>query len=234
MNKRPVKVLLVLAGAFPILGLFQRPPQFMLLIVTAFIVALFFHRKIRSRFSKCRPLVAFWLCTVFSGYLAETLAWGGHYAAGSKDPALLHPQLIADLILATGFYTGWAAAWIIVSRFSRFTLRGVFWTAGILGVFFEQMGAIFAAMVAGLLTNPVVSVGMAVFVWAVYGSIMGLGYLPFSQRLSSNSPSKWYAYPVAFILMFLLASLLTTIVALAFAAVGLMPEKKPISQFPLW
>lgn len=234
MHKRPVRVLLIFARAFPLIGLFQRPPQFMLLIVTVFVAALFCRRAIRARLSQSRPMLTFWMCTLASGFLAEILAWSGHFAAGSKEPALLHPQLIPDLILATGFYSGWAAAWLVVSRFSGFSLKGVFWTTGILGVFFEQMGAVFMSMVSNFLINPLLAIGMAVYVWAVYGSIMGIGYLPSASRIGSTKQHKWYAYPSAFVLMYLLASLLTLLMASAFSAIGLMPDKKPIGQFPFW
>jgi len=67
---------------------------------------------------------------LLSGSLTETLAWINNYSKEAPQPALLHPQLIPDLILGMGFYGGWALAWLIAFRWFRFTLLEVFLVTG--------------------------------------------------------------------------------------------------------
>ncbi len=91
------------------------------------------------------------LCT----FVLEITAWLDNYLRNDPSPALLHPQLIPDLIYSVGVYAAWWLTWWWVLRRYRFTTLQVFLTTGLYGVILEQQGKIFlaglAAMPAGLL-----------------------------------------------------------------------------------
>jgi hypothetical protein len=233
---RGAKAFLIVTAAIPLLGLTKSPPDFMLLIYTAFVAALFARSRIETWASgiRLKPWLKLWIGMVLAGWLAECLAWAGHYAARSPKPILLHPQLIPDLILGFGFYSGWALAWMIVLRWTGFSLAAAFVTTGILGVFFENMGAVFVQIVADMATNPFIGVMRGAFVFAVYGSIVGLGLMPVLREWpAKRGRAAWAVYPVAFVLLFLLAAGGTALVGAVGTPMGLIPEKRPIGEHPL-
>jgi hypothetical protein len=131
------------------------------LLIYTFFVAACLARRWLVALSDRLSLRPAWQLLVFfllSGTLTEALAWGSNYAEAAEHPALLHPQLIPDIILGFGFYGGWVAAWLIAFRWFRFTLAETFLITGFQGVFFEQLGAVAVKMWQVLPTNPLLSV----------------------------------------------------------------------------
>jgi hypothetical protein len=104
---------------------------------------------------------------------------------------LLHPQLIPDLILGLGFYGGWALAWLIAFRWFRFTLLEVFLATGLLGIGFEQLGAVFLVMARTFMGNPLQSLIIGAYVFVVYGSAAGLALAPLVNHFDSPQKSRW-------------------------------------------
>jgi hypothetical protein len=166
---------LLLSGIIPLLSLLRHQPE-SLLIYSVFVVACLLRRQL-IRLADLLPgpptshLVFFF---IVAGDLAETFAWMDNYAKAVAEPALLHPQLIADLILGVGLYTGWALAWLIVLRWYRFSLIEAFMVTGFQAIFFEQLGAVFLRMVSVLATNPLFSLVIGLYVFAVHASVVGL------------------------------------------------------------
>jgi hypothetical protein len=113
-----------------------------------------------------------------SGALTESIAWGNNYLKAAKEPALFHPQLFADLIIGVGFYGGWALAWWLVLRWFRFKLWEVFVITGLQGIFFEQLGAVFIAMLRHWPANPLLSIIFGLYVFTVHGAAAGLALAP--------------------------------------------------------
>ena len=176
--------LLVASGLIPMLSLLRHEPD-SLLIYSVFVVACLFRRQLAGLANHLPgpPAVYLILFFIVSGELAETFAWMGNYSKAIDNPALLHPQLIPDLILGIGLYTGWALAWLIVFRWYRFSLAEAFVITGLQAILFEQLGGVLLRMVAVLLTNPLLSLLMALYVFAVHASVVGLAMVPVIHRL---------------------------------------------------
>ncbi len=234
---RRTRIVLIVTGSIPLLGLLKRPPDFMLLIYTLYALALLSRERVvaAARRISWSPPAKLYVCTVAAGLVAECLAWGGHYAARNPHPALLHPQLIPDLILGFGFYSGWALAWLLVLPRFGASLATVSVTTGLMGVFVEQVGAVFLQMIALFTANPFVAIMMGVFVASVYGSIMGLAYLPVAEAWPPAAGRRhWQGRLLAVVLMVAFSVLGTAAMKLGAHSVGLMPEPGPIGARPLW
>ncbi len=231
------RVLFVISGLVPLIGLFNRPPDTMLLIYTTFVAACLARRHL-ARWADRFPgppavhlLASFWV----AGSLTELFAWMNNYLGAAAEPALLHPQLVADLILGLGFYGGWTVAWLLAMRWFRFTLAEAFLVTGFQGIFFEQLGAVFVAMLRALPTNPGLSIVMGVYVLAVHGSAVGLAMVPVLHRFDAPTKSRHPArFLVVVVLMVSLAVAGTWLAgALALLAGGL-PPKRSIVEHPYW
>jgi hypothetical protein len=197
--------LLILSGFIPLLGLNSRPPDPMLLIYTGFVVVWAARSWIErglARLTTKRKDIALLAAFMVSGALTETLAWANNYLKAAKEPALFHPQLFADLIIGVGFYGGWALAWGITLRRFRFQLWEVFIITGLQGIFFEQLGAVFLAMVRMWSTEPGLSILFGVYVFTVHGSAAAIALAP-TLRLyeSSKQTHSWAKFVLAVALM---------------------------------
>jgi len=230
-------VLLVLTGVVPLLGLCSRPPDVMLLVYTVFLVAYLLRRRLGALSERMPGPVSLHLLGYFllAGTLTESLAWANNYLKAAEEPALFHPQLFVDLIIGMGFYGGWAAAWWIALRWFRFTLWETFIVTGLQGIFFEQLGAVFLAMVRAWATNPLLSVLLGLYVFAVHGSVVGLAMTPLLQRFDAPEKSRsWLRFPVVIALMVGLAFAGCWLVQAAASLFGGLPPKRSIVEHPFW
>jgi len=162
------------------------------------------------------------------GLVSEILAWTNEHLAGKAAPALFHPELVPDLILVSGLFLGWAAAWVAAFTRYRYSLWQVFALTGLLGVFIEQNGAVITAVVALLRVNPVQSAVMAVFVFAVYGSIPGIAYLAVSGRVTLAERRSWVQVPLAIALLFVGGKAGAFLVRVVADGLALIPPPRPI------
>ena len=240
---RKVKIFLILSGLIPLLSLFSSPPDPILLIYSFFVFAFLFRHRL-VKFVKRIPLrssVKFTLLVIAAGLIAECLAWLGNYLSRSENPALLHPQLIPDLILGIGVYLGYAVAWIIILRYYRFSLLSVFISAGFLGILiegnFDMSYWPLISIIKNLIADPVTSISMSAYLFIVYGSLMGLGYLLVEEEFYDNDSKKsnrWIKYPIAIVSMFVGAWIFSIVVGLIVKSLGLIPEPKPIWEHPFF
>ncbi|MFI5455609.1 MAG: hypothetical protein ACHRXM_09175 [Isosphaerales bacterium] len=230
-------VLLIASGLIPVLGLVHTPPDPMLLIYSVFVLACLFRRRLAGWSDRLSwpPAVSLLIFFWFSGCLTETLAWLNNYANTAPEPALFHPQLIPDLILGLGFYGGWAVAWWLGFRWFRFNLAETFLITGIQGIFFEQFGAVFVRMVRLLPTNPLLSLLMGLYVFAVHGSAVGLAMVPVVHRLGersrSRNPIRLLIVCLLMVVLSIVGAQLVSLIALGF---GGLPPKRSIVEHPLW
>lgn len=229
MRARILLAVLVISGFLPLLTLFDARPNPTPLVYSLFI-ALYLIRKVRVSVHKdsLSPAVRFVMATVGVGLLTEVLAWIGNYNACNPVPALFHPQLVPDLILATGFYGAWGIAWALVAARYRFTVGQMFWTQGLFGVVIEQQGAVLlsglAAMPAGLL--------LWLYVAAVHGSIIGGAFQLVGGRVGGQQREGRWKYPIAWIVIFL--AIVTVSLVWGQLMGGLIPEKRAICEYPLF
>ncbi len=232
-----VRVLLAISGVIPILTLISSPPDPMLLIYSLFLLALFLRFYI-IRLVQCIPLrtsIKFALLIIVSGMVAECLAWISNYLARNETPTLFHPQLISDIILGIGFYGGWAVAWLLILRRCSFSLVSVFVTTGFLGIAIEQNSQVLISILQALPMNPLGSIFMSVYVFIVYGSVMGIAYLTVEGEFCHSCQcNHWLKYPAVLLLMYVFSHLLTAAVMLVATPLGLIPEHRLIWEHPFF
>jgi hypothetical protein len=230
-------VLFVLSGLVPLVGLLGTPPDPMLLVYTLFVVACLLRRPLRALADRLPGPVALHLLLSFwvAGSVTETLAWASNYLEAAEEPALLHPQLFADLILGLGFYGGWAAAWLIACRWFRFTLAETFVVTGLQGIFLEQLGAVFLMMVRVFSTQPGMALVLGLYVFLVHGSAVGLAMVPVLHRLDRPERSRHIVrFVVVVALMVGLAFAGTWLASTLTLPFGGLPPKQSITEHPLW
>jgi len=237
ISKKLSTGILVVTGCIPILGLFGSPPDPMLLIYSIFVFAFLFRPRLVGFFKRI-PLktpIKFTLLVIAAGLLAECLAWLQNYLARSENPALFHPQLIPDLMLGIGLYLGFAVAWIMVLRHYRFSLLSVFVSAGFLGILmegnFDMSYWPLISIIQNLIADPLTSIFLSLYLFVVYGSVMGLGYFLVENEFCENDSEKSNSrikYPIAIAVMFAGAWVFSFIVSMIFMSLGLIPEPGPI------
>jgi hypothetical protein len=219
-----------LSGVIPLFGLLQRPRQTALLIYTIFAGVMLCRPWLARAARHCR--LPSWLCFTLllwaAGLVSEGLAWTNEHLAGKAEPALFHPQMGPDLLLVSGMFFGWAAAWLLAARWYRYSLWDVFATTGILGVLIEQNGVVLREVIAGLAVNPAQSAIMVLFVFALYGSVPGTAYALLHWRLQDAPRRGWLRLPLALALLFVGGKAGAFIVRLCADALGLVPAPRPM------
>ena len=175
------------------------------------------------------------LSTLLASLVLETGAWGHNYLRDAPEPALFHPQLIPDLIIAVGVYASWWLTWWWALRRYRFTTLQVFLTAGLYGVLIEQQGKIF---VAGLSTMPA-GLLLWAFVAVAYGSTMALATFLVRDRFDQNRfdaqhIGRW-KLPLTWLLLFAMTFATSLVWGLVLQATDAIPPKKlPMREHPFW
>ena len=231
------KALLLASATVPFLGLLGHPPDTALLIYSCFVLAVIFRCRLIAA-ANVLPVPAtlqFFGWFLISGTLTETFAWLNNYLKAAERPAVFHPQLFVDLLIGVGFYGGWAAAWTTVFRWFRFELWETFVITGLQGIFFEQLGAVFVAMVRTLPADPLLSLLMGVYVFAVHGSVVGLAMVPILARVDKGDRSRhWVRFPIVIVLMVAFAFIGCWLIGLLALPFGGLPPKRSIVEHPLW
>jgi hypothetical protein len=231
------KGLLVASGVVPFLGLLGRPPDTALLIYSCLVLAVIFRRLLVAAANALpvSPTLQLFGWFLISGALTETFAWLNNYLKSAEHPAVFHPQLLVDLLIGVGFYGGWAAAWRTAFRWFRFELWESFVITGLQGIFFEQLGAVFVAMVRALPANPLLSLLMGVYVFAVHGSAVGLAMVPILPQFDQGNRSRhWVRFPIVIGLMVAFAFAGCWLIGVLALPFGGLPPKRSIVEHPLW
>lgn len=231
MDKR--KILFLISGFLPLISVFGKPIDSTLWIYSVFVLLYFLGPKI-TLFLKRIPLnfyFKFFLIVIIAGFLVEFFAWLGEYFSCNKKPILFHPQLFYDLLIGIGFYGGWALAWLIVLRKYNFTLKQVFITLGLYGVFIEQQGAVFFQ---GLMSMPL-GLYLWFYVFIVYASAGGIFYTLAKNSIPFvNQADEKRKYVFVLILMLIFSMLLLILWTSLLKLFNLTPVPKPICSYPLW
>jgi hypothetical protein len=203
----------------------------MLLIYTTF-VAGWEARRWRGLRLPGPAWIRYLVLMLLVGFLTEALAWIGNFLAREETPALLHPQLLYDLLLSPGIYGAWAVGWILATRRWRFSVAEVFVIQGIYGVFVEQQGAVF---LQGWRALPL-GVVLWLYVFVVYGAAAGLAYLPVEADLpAARARGGRWKIPAALLLQFLATAIVAISWGVFLSALGVViPDPRPIWQAPFW
>lgn len=213
----------IIFGLSAIVSLFFAFPLNPLSLYPLFVLAYFLCERIHFSQKLWLPFVLF-VCL-----LLEFLAWFSNYQEANPNPALFHPQLIPDLLLGIGFYSGWVLAWWLILQRWQFSILEVFILQGLYGIVFEQDGAI---LLAGISQFPLGLV-LWLYVFIVYGSTMALACLPFRNAFPNQKSSRW-KYLALLLLMIILVYVFFYGFALLWMALGLIPEAGSIIERPFF
>src|SRR3989344_9583432 len=232
MKNRIFKILFALSGLLPLLALFGKPTDPLLLPYSLFVILYFFKNRIDPLKKISIPLeLKLGLLILIIGLGVESLAWANNYFAKRANPILFHPQLVYDLLIGLALYGGWAVGWFLILKKFKFTSMQVFLTQGLFGIMAEQQGQLFikglAAMPAGLI--------MWLYVFLAYAPITGLSYLLIEKQfISSNKSNSFLKYFAAIFLLVIINISFFLIWGLTLDKIGIIPDPKPIWANPFW
>lgn len=230
-----LQIALAISATIPIfLTVFQQDTT--LLVYTFFVAIFLASQRTANQESKLKssPKIRFVFSVFLCGWLAEICAWTTNYLSANPNPALLSPQLSSDLILAIGYYGGWAIAWLIVTHWFSFTLHSVFLVTGIMGIFVEENGSVALSIVSNIGSDPLGSVLLAISVFAVYGSILGASYLLAGNFWKHDGRQNLVKYPLVIVLMVVLSAALFFLVSTIGSSIGLVHSPEPITKHPFF
>jgi hypothetical protein len=227
--KRWARWLLALSALVPVVSVLAGNPPDPILMHTLFVLAYFSRNRLTIPTRPTRFFLRFLGWTVICGLLLETFAWLSNYIERNPNPALFHPQLLPDLLIAIGIYAAWGVAWWLGLRRFRFTLPAVYIVTGLYGVLIEQSGAVFQM---GLATFPI-GIIFWLYVFVAYGATMALAFLPFRHLFTAEN-NRWYKYVVMFIAIFACTFAIFYVWNAFLDALQVIPPKRPIGESPLW
>lgn len=176
--------LFIFSGLLALLWSALEPPNITLGLYSFFVVCWYVLPSNRARRVErsVRGLARFGLAYVACGCLLEYLAWASNALQGMPEPnALLHPNLLMDLLFAIVFYGCGALFWMVILCLRSLKLHWVVVTQGLVGIAIEQQGRVL------LKSLEMLPFGMLIWIvlfW-VYGAQVGLAYL-----LSSHIPTQ--------------------------------------------
>ncbi len=231
----PLIMFVLPKSVFP---LFRDP---MPLIYTVFGVAYFFqpHLTRAARKISLPVWVKFVVFSVLAGWCGEVFAWYGNYVEKNPQPALLHPQLIPDLIFAIGFYGGWALAWVIALSLVRWSIPLIFLTIGTFGWVGEQEASLLIGFFHNIKTHPFAGAYWLFYILIVYGSILCLGLVPVQADLKPRFPQvrAWVhviKIPTLWGLSWLGIHVVLGLLIFVTDQLGIIPEAKSIVDHPFY
>jgi hypothetical protein len=211
------------SGIIPLIAQVSGANPGPLLIYSLFAFAFLLHERFPAAFRFAFRPVAFAGAVIGCGLLLEFSAWLSSYIARETEPALFHPQLIPDLLLASSFYGGWAIAWGLMLRWLRFGIWQAYAAHGVYGVMAEQDGLIMLSL------DPM----LWLYVFAAYGATLALALLPFRAALPGQK-DKWWKYPLAIAASYLCTQFTFLAGALLWDGLGLVPPPRPIWEAPFF
>jgi len=181
--------------------------------------------------------VNFVLVLVGSGLISECLFWVSELFAPTPNPALLHPQLLADLCLGFFFYLGLALAWLVVLTRWQFALQEIFFVCFLAALLKQAKLGTLPIICERLVSDPVSALLTLASLLVVGGSITSLGFLARGKigppEKKSALPRLLTKYMISLILIALLPELTCLGGSLIARPLGLCPDKKPIWEAPL-
>lgn len=191
------KKLIALFFISTIIGVFGNP---MLLVLPLALGAYLLRDRIRDALAG-KPLAPTFIIsgTIF-GLLIELFAIFDNIKKPAEERILMSPDPLTDLFYGIFYYSLVVGVWyFLLTRYS-FSKKEVFLLTGItLGLFTEQMGAIFFGMFAS-----VAGLFVAMFVVAIYGAFPTLAYMLTENKFSSSrADADTRAYVYAIILLYL-------------------------------
>lgn len=201
-----MKILFLITGLIPLLGLLGRPPGILFLIYSIFVFFAIWERgNFWRNFGINWPRwLAFFAAALIVGLFSETLAWLDQYIRGFDDPDSILAINYPGIFFSLGYSAGLAAAFLFTLRYFSFSLTEAFVSLGLLGVYMEQDGTVLKSAIQSIFANPAQTPFvflLLLYTFIIYGSIVGLMYMPVERRYP-QSRHKWHKYPIVMALVF--------------------------------
>ena len=154
------KIIFVILGLLPILGALEG--DFVLLTFSFFVLVWFIHPKLKPLIEKINLslLFKFLFLGAITGFIVEFFVFQNQLGLFSGD-------FWFNFILSIGVYWSLIVVWYFLLKKYKFSLRGVFLSAGIWGVVVEQDFAVLLSF------NPLIYL----YIFAVYGSFVSIPFL---------------------------------------------------------
>lgn len=200
-----IRLFFIISGIVPLLGLLVSPPSTTSVIYTLFVFAVSTRvgdiwKSFGSRLPRLWTLL---LSSFLIMVVAETFAWFDSYVRRfAEEGVLLSTSYASDLALGFGYYGGFAFALFLASTFFKFRVSEIFIVSGLVGILLEQDGGVITTVLSSLITDPISAIFLAIFTFAVYGSIGGLIYMPVEQREAGRRSSVFKYIVLAFLIAF--------------------------------
>jgi hypothetical protein len=181
--------------------------------------------------------INFVLVLIGSGLISELLAWVSELFAPTVNPAMIHPQLLADLFLGFFFYLGLALAWLWLLKSFQFTFKEIFFLCFLVALLKQAKLGTLTGICERLVSDPVSALLTLASLLVVGGSVSSLAFLTSGKACPQGKKpdmSKLLTkYTVSLILIALLPELACLGGSLIARPLGLCPDKKPIWEAPL-
>lgn len=187
------KKFIVLFFVSTVIGVLGNP---MLLVLSLALGTYLYKDRIRVLLDG-KPLAVsyIFLGTAF-GLLVELFAIFDNIKKPVSERILMSPEPLTDLVYGIFYYSLVVGVWYILLRQYSFSKKEVFFLTGItLGLFTEQMGAIFFGMFASI-----AGLFVAMFVIAIYGTFPMLAYMLTEDSFSFSrqyAGIRAYIYAIA-------------------------------------
>lgn len=169
MKKRGIiiKIILIILGIIPIIALIDK--QYTLAIFSIFVLIWLLRPILKPLIKKINlPLfLKFLLLGIIFALITEYLVFLDSGMGISGESGLFSQNLLINLMLAMGIYVSLIVVWYFLLKKYKFSLMGVFFSAGIWGVVIEQDFAVLLSF--NLLAY--------LYIFAVYGSFVSIPFI---------------------------------------------------------
>lgn len=193
------KIALGMGGVIPILLLLGSPADPGLLGFSLMVLAYFGRKRIKGAIEKVkiRHEIKYILLASITAVIVEFTSWLGTFWANDlvEGAPLFSLSLGTDLLLSFGLYLSLILSWVMILSIFKFSLKQVFMTMGLLGVYLEQQGQVVMEAVA----DPS-GIAMIVYSFLVYAPLAALPFLIVGEEFMAKRDS-WIKYPLLIIIM---------------------------------
>lgn len=167
------KIIFILLGLLPLLGASEG--DFVLLTFTFFVFVWLFQSKLKSLVKKINLSLffKFLVLGIITGFIVEFFVFQNQLGLFSGD-------FWFNLILSMGVYDSLIIVWYFLLKKYKFSLKGVFLSAGIWGVVVEQDFAVLLSF------NPF----MYLYIFAVYGSFVSIPFVLMRDEFDKKQKRK--------------------------------------------
>ena len=236
--------LLAASALIPVIGALSRPTQLQGLVFTFFVFVylaplIFSDKKMSIEDGKLKSATfkedtkrnnwIFAASVIAGGLVSQALLWTSQIFAEHINPTLMHPQLRADLFLATFYYAALALAWLILLRRWRFTVLEVFLFAFLASLIEQSQLGLLPSLGQLLCSAPLQAVLTLASLLTAGGSIVAMAFIASGEEFLQDKKIALKKvkpnYTITLLLIVLLPLLADLGAVYAGRTIGIISEK---------